>query len=247
MKMKWYGLLCMMMLVVAGPTSAEAFSQADLNRLLAGDKNMRKADLSGITNAQLVAQTQMNLQNYDFTGADFSACNLISLDLSHATLEGAKIDNASLHSMHFDQAKFKAASLRGADLQNAQGEAADFSNANLSGAKMTSAFFNSCLFLKADLSGANLRDSRFYAADFSGATLTGATLTNADLTQAKVDISWKSYIQGQNVRNFENIMWVKPAPVDPKSLQTSPGAGKMGKQIVKPKVLPKKEDIPAAK
>lgn len=247
MKRKWFELLCMVLLSVAGPTTAGAFSQADLNRLLSGDRNMRNADLSGITNMQLAAQTQMSLQNYDFTGADFSASNLISLDLSHSTLEGAKFDNASLHAMHFNQAKFTAASLRGADLQNAQGEAADLSNANLSGAKMTSAFFNSCLFLKADLSGANLSDSRFYAADFSGARLTGATLANADLSQAKIDVAWKSFIQSQNVRNFEHIMWVKPAPVDPKSVQASPGAGKMGKQMVKPKVLPKKEDIPAAK
>ncbi len=247
MNMKRYGLLCAVLLSLAGPTSAGAFSQADLNRLLSGDKDMRNADLSGTSNMQLAAQTQMNLQNYDFTGADFNASNLISLDLSHSNLEGAKFDNASLHAMHFSQAKFTAASLRGADLQNAQGEGADFSNANLSGAKMTSAFFNSCLFLKADLSGANLSDSRFYAADFSGARLTGATMANADLSQAKIDVAWKSFVQSQNVRNFEQIKWVEPAPVDKKSVQTSPGAGKIGKQIVKPKVLPKKEDIPAAK
>lgn len=247
MNMKRYGLLCVVLLAVAGPTSAGAFSQADLNRLLSGEKNMRNTDLSGITNMQLAAQTQMNLQNFDFTRADFSASNLISLDLSHSTLEGAKFDNASLHAMHFNQAKFAAASLRGADLQNAQGEAADFSNAFLNGAKMTSAFFNSCLFLNADLSGADLSDSRFYAADFSGARLNGATLANADLSQAKIDIAWKSFIQSQNVRNFELIKWVQPSPVDPKSLQTAPGAGKVGKQMVKPKVLPKKEDIPAAK
>jgi len=44
--MKWRSFLFMAVLLATGPTVAGAYSQADVDRLLAGDKNMQNADLS---------------------------------------------------------------------------------------------------------------------------------------------------------------------------------------------------------
>jgi hypothetical protein len=80
----------------------------------------------------------------------------------------------------------------------------------------------------------------FFRADLSGADLTSATLTNADMDGARVDISWKSYVQSQNVRNFDKIEWVQPQSVKPSVEMVKPGAGKIDKEMVTPKVPSKK-------
>lgn len=66
--MKSFGFVLAIAIALMGAPAAEAFSQADVDRMLAGDKNMQGADLSGITQINLTTQTYKNV---DFRSADF--------------------------------------------------------------------------------------------------------------------------------------------------------------------------------
>lgn len=230
--MKWFGLVLAVLIMVWGPTVAGAFSQADVDRMLAGDKNMQNADLSGI------GQINLNVRTYnyvDFSRANFSGSRMWGLIFDNAKLEGAKLDNGSFHGAHFRLVNFRGASLVNADLSSVPAGGSDFMNANLSGAKLTNARLQICKLIQANLSGADLTDGSLFRADLTGAKLEGAKFANVDMEAAKINVSWKSYIQGQNTRNFDKIQWVQPAPVQPKDLK-SQAAGKVKMAPVKPKV-----------
>jgi len=70
----------------------------------------------------------------------------------------------------------------------------------------------------------------------TGADLGGALFQDADFDGAKVDIRWQGVLQGQNVRNFDKIEWVQPAPVKPADLARP----KVDKEPLKPGVPVKK-------
>ncbi len=234
--MRMYGVVFMAVLMVAGPTVAGAFNQADLTRLNAGENMMQNADLSGVGNEL----TRKDLKHVDFSGADFKNSRLWGFVFDSAKLPGAKLDSASLNGSHFRSVNFKEASLRNSDMPHAQCGGADFSNADLSGAKANNAGFHSSKLIKAKLAGADLRDAMLFNADLTGADLTNATLTNADFDSVKVDASWKTYIQSQNVRNFDKIVWGQRQAVKPSPEMVKPGAGKADKEMVAPKVPIKK-------
>lgn len=235
--MKKYGFLLMSVLMAAVPAVALAFNQGDLTRLLGGDNNMQNADLSGIGAGEL---TRRDLKSVDFTGADFRNCRLYGYQFDGSKLNAAKFDDASFKGSHFRLAKFNGASLRNADLSNAPCGGADFSNADLSGAKMAGSPLQTCKFFQAKLKGADLSSAMFFRADLTGADLTNATLTNADFEGAKVAVSWKRYLQDQNVRNFDKIEWVQPQAVKPSPGMLKPGAGKIDKEPMAPQVPIKK-------
>lgn len=56
---------------------------------------MQNTDLSGVTMPKLAA-LEGNLGNIDFTNANFSACNVMSLGFQGSNLQGARFHNASL-------------------------------------------------------------------------------------------------------------------------------------------------------
>jgi uncharacterized protein YjbI with pentapeptide repeats len=143
---------------------------SDVKRALAGDKNLREADLSG---------------------ADLSEADLIGADLSHASLTGANLRGASLTGASLTGASLRGASLTGADLYDANlTEAnlygADLSDANLYDANLTEANLTGADLRGADLRGANLYDADLYDAELSSADLTGANLTEANLSDANL-------------------------------------------------------------
>lgn len=54
--MKRFGVFFMMAVMVMVPALAGAYNQADVDRMVAGDKNMQNADLSDLNHPTLVQQ-----------------------------------------------------------------------------------------------------------------------------------------------------------------------------------------------
>lgn len=141
----------------------------DLERALAGDKNLSAtnlegADLRGLDLSAAIIQTS-NLKN-----ADLQNANLRGVDLSLSNLSGANLRNADLRDAVFAMTKLIGADLRGVDLRGAS----LVMDVNLSGAKLQGA----------QLQGARLSGAKLSEADLTGADLTGANLTNTDFTDA---------------------------------------------------------------
>ncbi len=213
--MQRFAVLTLVVIMAMGPTSVAAYSQADVDRMLAGDKNMQNADLSGITQINL---TQRQYKNVDFSRADFRGSRMWGLVFDFAKMEGAKFDNGSFHNAHFHNVNLKGASLVNVDWSSVPAGGADFTGANLSGAKLTSAYLQTSKLIQANLSGADLSNSSLWRADLTGANLQGTVLANVEMEGAKIDQKWKNYIQGQSVRNLDKIEWIQRAPIKPQDL-----------------------------
>ena len=97
----------------------------DIERALAGEKDLRGADL---TSADL---TSANLSGANLTGADLRGADLRFASLSGANLRGADLSGADLRG-----ADLSRANLRGADLRGAVLSGASLSGANLTGATL---------------------------------------------------------------------------------------------------------------
>ena len=129
----------------------------DLERALAGEKNLSCADL----------------RDADLRDADLSCADLHGADLHGADLKGADLKGADLHG-----ADLSCADLKGADLSCADLRDADLSDAYLSGADLRYAYLSG-----ADLRYANLSSASLSGANLTGANLTGANLTGATLPE----------------------------------------------------------------
>ncbi len=106
---------------------------------------------------------------------------IVSIDLSGATLPGAVLRRADL----------RYADLTGADLTGADLADADLSYANLKGTELTGADLSFAVLFAANLTGAVLRDTDLGRAGLRGAhldraVLTGVNLYRADLTGAEL-------------------------------------------------------------
>ncbi|MEJ5358584.1 MAG: pentapeptide repeat-containing protein [Desulfobacterales bacterium] len=229
--MRGLGRCLVVMFAFALPLVAAAFNPSDVERLEAGENDLRNADFIGLERLR-----RMDVSGVDFRGADFSNCRLWSVVFDRAKLDGAKLENGSFHGAHFNMAVLKNANLKGADMTITPCGAADFSGADLSGARFGGAVLNFANFNKARLSGADFTRARFYRADLTGADLSGAVFQDADFDSTRVDSRWQAYLQGQGVRNFEKIEWVQPAPVKPADLARP----KVDKEPLKPGIPVKK-------
>lgn len=85
--------------------SCDDFSQADLNRLLKGDKNLAGAKLEG---ANLKG---MDLSGRNFTGAELEEANLENANLSNSVFKDADLEEANLKGAKISGAIFKGAEL----------------------------------------------------------------------------------------------------------------------------------------
>lgn len=119
------------------------FSQADLDRLLSGDKNLTGAKLE-----------KVNLKDKDLSGRNFSKA-----DLEKANLHGANLSNCN-----FEGADLEEVNLSGANLTNANFKNADLEEANLKGANIKGANFKG-----AELEFATWPDGKTCAEDSLGA------------------------------------------------------------------------------
>ena len=153
---------------------------SDLERALAGDKNLSGANLS-----------RANLFNANLSGANLFNANLSGANLVGADLRGASLTHAVLRGANLRVANLEGASLREADLSGAKLSDADLSGANLPGADLTDADLTDANLSGADLADANLskaylRDANLLDADLSGANLTKAYLSGAKLRRANL-------------------------------------------------------------
>jgi uncharacterized protein YjbI with pentapeptide repeats len=142
------------------------FDQSDLDRALAGAKDLIKADLTeaGLTRAKL---NGANLYGANLTGADLYRADLTEAGLTRAKLNGAK--------------------LNGANLTEAVLTEAGLIRANLTRANLTEAVLTGADLYRADLYRANLTGADLTGADLTRANLTGANLTGAILDDIEYD------------------------------------------------------------
>jgi uncharacterized protein YjbI with pentapeptide repeats len=203
------------------------YSQSDLDRALAGNKNLTEADLR---DADL---RDADLRGVDLRGADLTYANLKDVEYDDSTIWPNSVRDVlrvwqgdkDLTGADLTYANLTEADLIRADLTGARLYRADLTYADLTGATLTSANL-----IDAALRGANLKDVEYddstiwpesvrdvlcvwqgdkdlnYAdlifANLSGADLTGARLTNAklsaaDLTDAKLN---GANLTGANLR-----------------------------------------------
>ena len=156
---------------------------SDLERALAGDKNLSgarlmRADLSGLD------LSKANLRGADLTGADLSEANLreaklARADLYKANLRGADLSEASLYEANLREAYLSGANLHWADLFEA-----NLSGASLSGANLRRATLYAADLYEAHLNNANLRGANLTKANLFNANLTGVNLADVDLSEA---------------------------------------------------------------
>ena len=152
----------------------------DLRRALAGEKNLRLADLAGaslieadLTHANL---TRANLAGANLLEADLRGPVLIEANLNKTNLRGANLTRANLRGAHLVEADLRGANLSEASLWGADLTRANLTRANLSGANLT----------RARLQGADLTEAYLPHSNLSESTLNGADLTKADLSEASL-------------------------------------------------------------
>jgi hypothetical protein len=144
---------------------------SDLERALAGDKNLQEANLAGA-----------NLE-----GATLRGANLYNATLYEANLTGANLERANLSGANLVSANLREAHLTGADLERAKLTGANLRRANLSGAYLVGAQLLSANISGASLSGANLSGAYLVGANLEDADLEGANLEGANLFDANVE------------------------------------------------------------
>jgi uncharacterized protein YjbI with pentapeptide repeats len=169
------------------------YNQRDLDRALAGFKNLSGAVLSGadLTNADL---TGADLTKAVLSGADLTNADLIDADLPEANRRRAILTEADMTRAILTRANLTRANLTEADLTDARLNEAILTEANLTDAILTDAkLWNAVLFeanlTRADLTRAELLVVNMYRADLTDAILTkahldDAWLVHADLTRA---------------------------------------------------------------
>ena len=155
------------------------YNQRDLDRALAGFKNLSGAVLPGadLTNADLTKA--------DLTKAVLSGADLTNADMTRATLARANLTRAKLIEADLIEAILSRANLTRADLTKA-----DLTDARLIEAILTEANLTDAILTNADLSYADLSYAQLHNAQLHNATLLvgmyGANLTNAILTEANL-------------------------------------------------------------
>ena len=163
-------------------------NKKDLARALAGDKSLRRVDLSGANldsaNLSYADLGGADLTGADLTGAKLKGADLIGADLTGAILSYANLANANLTEANLTGAKLEGAALNDANLAGATLNGADLYEAGLNGANLIGANLSSAKLTRANLSGANLSGANLSGANLSGASLTRTALSGADLTRA---------------------------------------------------------------
>lgn len=105
-------LLAVSVISIGTVFASNDFCQADLNRLLKGDKNLAGAKLEGA-----------NLKGMDLSGRNFTGA-----DLEEANLEGANLTNAIFKDADLEEANLKGANIKGAIFKGAELELTTWTN-----------------------------------------------------------------------------------------------------------------------
>lgn len=150
----------------------------------------------------------IDFYNSELAKADFSRSKLINANFSFADLTGARFVNADLRYADLGSADLSGADFRGSNLRNAV-----LRNAILKNANLIDAYCYGADLTGADLRGALLqsnRDPGHTSSRLPGkGSLYYAHMRGADLAGTAISISMKEFIAGQNVNNFDKIIWTK--------------------------------------
>ena len=126
--------------VLLNPTPSYAFSQADVDKALRGEKYLAGADLRGADLSGLAADLSgLNTPYSEYRGVNLFLANLIGANLIGANLIGARLAGAYLTGAYLIGANLSNADLNQAVLSNANLIVANLSNAGLTGADLTGA------------------------------------------------------------------------------------------------------------
>jgi len=163
---------------------------SDLERALAGDKNLRNAILAG-ANLEGASLQGANLGGAILAGANLEGASLRrailgGAILAGANLEGANLEGANLAGANLLDANLYGAYLAGASLQGANLRRAILRGANLEGANLVRAYLEGAYLEGAYLEGANLEGAYLEGANLEGAYLEGANLEGASLQGANL-------------------------------------------------------------
>ncbi|MEP0917217.1 pentapeptide repeat-containing protein [Leptolyngbya sp. DQ-M1] len=124
------------------------------------------------------ADTRLDLDDTNLSGASFVNANFSSASLIGANLTGVLILGGKVLGTYFVNADLSGAQL------HSQFEGADFSGADLQGANLRKGDFTNANFQWADFTAARLYDE-YGSANLQGANLTRANLSQADFKKAK--------------------------------------------------------------
>ena len=167
------------------------YKQSDLERVLAGEKNLPRVDLSGAS-----------LSGAGLSGANLNDADLSGADLSNANLRGANLSDADLSRVDLTGANLRGANLRGANLYGANLSGADLNDANLRFANLSGVDLRGV-----NLTGADLREADLTGADLTGANLSGADLREADLREADLREADLSGADLSDIEYDKNTKW----------------------------------------
>jgi len=213
----------------------QAFNQADVDKLVAGETQLAGADFSNLKvprpKAPETKYKDMNLQgasfqNSNLDGRVFWNSNLKSVNFSESYLRNFHNSQCDFSGSSFSNAQFPAVIINGSQMKNC-----DFSGIDTSTINALSQFRTT------DLSGSNFQGANLVKAAFVMCDLTGVNWGNAVLSSqayienCTVDVSAKSYLQASGVR-LKNIQWAGAGstPV------ASPTMGKPTMKTYKPAV-----------
>ncbi len=198
---------------------------SDVERALAGDKNLAGALLQG---ADLQG---VNLSGVNLEGAYLQEANLEGADLRNARMKGALLTRASLHKADLSGAVLRKSVLKWADFSQAVLEGADLQEADLQAADLQGANLDGSSFIEAKLESAYLSGVRAKQANFEKADCSRTNFEDADLTGAKFE---KAKLIGANF-NGANVARAKglPAPRKPITTPSSPSFRKwLGRSVL---------------
>jgi uncharacterized protein YjbI with pentapeptide repeats len=122
---------------------------------------------------------------------------LVNADLRRADLSGTDLTGSDLRGANCRYVDARGASLRNTNLVNAY-----FYQANLAGADLRGALL---VLSPAD----DARESPGETIRENEDSSYHAHFRNADFTGTAVSIKWKDFLQGENVKNFDRIIWAR--------------------------------------
>ena len=163
---------------------------------------LRNSYLSG-TNLSVANLCRADLSGADLSKADLMFANLSDANLREANLREAKLYGTNLFGADLSKADLLATNLIEADLRGANLFGADLSNADLFGACLREANLFGANLRKADLSESDLRE-----ADLCEAKLDDNNMFGIDMRKSIVSKNLYNYISEQNVKGFDEIIWV---------------------------------------
>jgi uncharacterized protein YjbI with pentapeptide repeats len=162
------------------------------------------------------------LEGTNLSGIDFYNLNLENINLTKAKLIRTNFSFCNLKNARFVNADIREAVLSGADMTGADLRGANLRGANLEGVVLKKANLLDAYLYEANLSGADMRGAILVAGttdktDYNsiqdkiirGEISYYIHLKFTDMAGAAISAKWKPFLEKQNIKNFDKIIWSK--------------------------------------